>query len=578
MRASLADHRSSRGSRTLRFEAFAVALAVFVAYAVSRPDPIATLGRLYDDSVYLSIGKSIADGEGYRSAQLVGTPVHVKFPPLLPATYAVFWRVFGTLDDVAASALWLNIIIAAASAGLLWWIARRELEASPVVVLLMCITPLLSARTMFYFSGPMGEPWMLLGWASALILVRQLESRGDGPVGERSAERRRWRPTAVGLGLVLAATVLARTQGIAVAAGVIAGAVVIAAVGKVAWRAVALSVVTMLAPLAVWSVWHGAMVRRGPVSTLPDQVSYLSWLPTGGLGDLLEFGARVAQMTAREYVRAAPVILLGWDSPKTMIVAGMFVLVGLVGAVMLARRLPALTASILAIAAVLTIWPYAEDRFLTPLVPMLGLAGAYAVQRVLDNVPVLVRRGAVAGMGGLAVLLLANSARTRVDALRGEATSPFVMAFSRITGWVRENTAPSERIMAPWGGVIYLRTGRRTSIANPEEPAFAPSALAVPERFYASRLLADTVDVVIIWDGAPGRSAGTLREMGARCPQLLTELRASPAAIVPADRAASAGQRPADVHFYRVRRDVPCLERFARGEAAASPAENKNAP
>jgi hypothetical protein len=37
-----------------------VALVAFVAYVASRPPAVATLGRLYDDVVYLSVGKSIA--------------------------------------------------------------------------------------------------------------------------------------------------------------------------------------------------------------------------------------------------------------------------------------------------------------------------------------------------------------------------------------------------------------------------------------------------------------------------------------------------------------------------------------
>ena len=49
-----------RNARTIRIESIAVALVVFVAYALLHSDPVATLGRLYDDSVYLSIGKSIA--------------------------------------------------------------------------------------------------------------------------------------------------------------------------------------------------------------------------------------------------------------------------------------------------------------------------------------------------------------------------------------------------------------------------------------------------------------------------------------------------------------------------------------
>ena len=41
-----------------------MALVVFVAYAASRPPAVATLGRLYDDVVYLSVGKSIGGGLG----------------------------------------------------------------------------------------------------------------------------------------------------------------------------------------------------------------------------------------------------------------------------------------------------------------------------------------------------------------------------------------------------------------------------------------------------------------------------------------------------------------------------------
>jgi hypothetical protein len=104
-----------RDAHAIRIESLAVALVVFLLYALLHSDPVATLGRLYDDSVYLSIGKSIAEGHGYRSAQLVGTPVHVKFPPLLPAIYAIGWRLTsGSLTGVAAMALWLNIVVTAA--------------------------------------------------------------------------------------------------------------------------------------------------------------------------------------------------------------------------------------------------------------------------------------------------------------------------------------------------------------------------------------------------------------------------------------------------------------------------------
>jgi hypothetical protein len=71
-----------------------------------------------------------------------------------------------------------------------------------------------------------------------------------------------------------------------------------------------------------------------------------------------------------------------------------------------------------------------------------------------------------------------------------------------------------------------------------------------------------------MWKDAPGRSAAWLRAMGVRCPGLLTEVKNHPRALGDS----------ADLHFYRVRRDLPCLARFARGEVVTAPAENKNAP
>ena len=548
---------SERAARRVLFEALAVACVVFAVYAIFHSDPLATLGRLYDDSVYLSIGKSIAEGHGYRSAQLVGTPVHVKFPPLLPAIYAVGWLVTsGSLVAVVAMAMWLNIIVTALSAGTLWWLARRQFSVSPIPAALFVITPLLTSWTMFYFTGAMSEPWMLLGWTASLILLSRTARLHE--------ERRSVTATAVALGITLAATVLARSQALAVVAGIMTGALF----SRIGWRALTVTTGTMLAPLIGWRLWHSAAIRVGPVSPLPDQTSYVSWFPMGSLGEFTDFAAIVARLTVPVYWRSTAMILTGWESPKTLLLAVAFLLSAAVGIVIVARRAPAFAASVLGIVCLLIIWPYTEYRFLSPVLPMLGLAAAYAVQRGLDVVPRIVGRVALGGMAALAMLLLTFHMRNRVEAKRGAPTSAFVRTLADMSNWVAANTAPGDRVMTPWGGVIYLRTGRRTSIGNPEEPAFSASVLDAPRKFYASRLLADSVDVVIIWNGAPGRSTAWLRGMRVRCPGLLTEVRNHPRAMGDS----------ADLHFYRVRRDLPCLERFARGEPVAFPPENKNAP
>ena len=157
------------------------------------PPAVATLGRLYDDVVYLSVGKSIADGHGYRSAQLVGTPVHVEVSAAAPGDLrrSAGWRSARSMPS-RRMALWLNIVVTAASAGALWWLARRELAVSPVVRgAVRHRADRSPTATMFYFSGATSEPWMLLGWATSLVLVRRLTRlAAAGRTGDRNVASR----------------------------------------------------------------------------------------------------------------------------------------------------------------------------------------------------------------------------------------------------------------------------------------------------------------------------------------------------------------------------------------------------
>jgi len=533
-----------------------VAVVVFVAYALSRPPAVATLGRLYDDVVYLSVGKSIAEGSGYRSAQLVGTPVHVKFPPLLPAIYALGWLAFGTLDAVASMALWLNIVVVSASAGVLWWLARRELGVNALVATLFIAVPIVTDRTMFYFSGAVSEPWMLLGWATSLVLVRRLTRQAESAAPATG--------TLLALGLVLAATALARTQGTAIAVAIV-GAL---ALGRIGWQRWAIVAAATVIPLAGWAIWHGAMMSRGPLSALPDQSGYISWIPMGGVGEFARFAVSMVKTNVPIYWSNAAEVLVGWRSPKTLALASTMVLAGLVGAGLLTRRFPAMSSSLVFTLGVLAIWPYVQDRFLTTVLPVLGVAAAFAVQRTLALVPIAARRAALAGIGLMAVAVAIANGRLRAEQTRGQSRSVYVLAISQMVDWIDANTAPDAHIMVEWGGAIYLRTGRRTSISNPEEPMRGTTVFDQSFRFHATRLLADSVHDAIIWDGAPGRAAVALRALAVRCPGVLTE--------VVQDSATPAAR--SGLHFYRVRLDPPCLRELARAEPASARAQNKNAP
>jgi len=78
------------------------------------------VGSFNDDGVYVVLGKSLAEGAGYRSLLLPGAAVHAKYPPGLPPVLALFWRLGGTLDNVVVLAQFANIVVVGAAAALSW--------------------------------------------------------------------------------------------------------------------------------------------------------------------------------------------------------------------------------------------------------------------------------------------------------------------------------------------------------------------------------------------------------------------------------------------------------------------------
>src|SRR5579884_410890 len=73
---------------SVAFAALMVLLAV--PLWLCRDQPL--LGDNYDDAVYWSSARSLANGDGYRVPTLPGDPWQVKYPPLYPAWLSLAWR------------------------------------------------------------------------------------------------------------------------------------------------------------------------------------------------------------------------------------------------------------------------------------------------------------------------------------------------------------------------------------------------------------------------------------------------------------------------------------------------------
>jgi hypothetical protein len=477
-------------------EAAVVAGLVALLYFVLRPDAVRTFGAMYDDVVYVSLGKAISLGHGYRSDHIVGAPVHEKFPPGLPALYALLWLVAGSLEGTLRLALLSSIAASAGAAALIWYYSRRALGNGVLSTALLAIQPLLFLRSLRYFSGAASEPWFVLAWAGALVLAWRV----------MTSPAERVMRAAVGLGLVLAGAAFVRTQGVVLIPAILLAMLV----GRAPRRAVGAALTGALLPLLGWRLWHARMLAAGPVAAQPDQVGYSTWIPHESVGAFAAFARRVLAVNVPGYVATASDIVVGWQSSKAQLLLAAVAILTLVGAARALRRRPELWTTLGANAGVILLWPYLQDRFLVALMPFIGLAAAYGLEGVLAHRRV--RRPALARVVVFTAIIAATvylgrplGAAVARGATGKSAVDDVVFArifqqrSSEVASWVEANTPSDARVMTELGGGIYLRTGRRTVIGIPEEPFTGPSVLEPPGRYVAGQLVADSVTHIVAW-------------------------------------------------------------------------------
>ena len=513
-----------------------------VAYLLLRTSTALAAGSFSDDGVYLALGKALADGDGFRSVYAVGDPVHMKYPPLLPLLYAGLWGALGTLDAVHAAATATSLLATAAAGGLLWWVGRARLGVHPGLVALFVVGPFLLEGSVQYLNLPISEPWFILAWAAGLALL-------PWSLGEP-----RGRPAVVGL--LAGVATLVRTQAVVL----IPAFAVAVAIRRRSWRPGALVAFAGLIPVVGWALLHGALGAGEPVSTQPDEAAYGAWAPDS-LGGAFVLLAEIVKSQALRYYTALPPHLAPWSWLGTVLWA--LVAVGcIVGARRGLKAAPELVLSVLALAGVVVLWPYSQDRFVLALLPFAGLLAAVAGQQVLAGA------GRRASWGpGLAIAVLSLAAVTvgvRQAQIRAMAStdggeddfyfhpaqflpdnSEFVIAASR---WLRAESRPDDRLLTPLSSALWLYTGRQGVNATPAEPNVGPSVFDVPGRFLATRVIEDDVNLLLLWnpnflisrDGATVQTA---------CPKALQFVHMT--------------EEPTRVAIFRIRREDPCFrQRF----------------
>jgi hypothetical protein len=440
-------------------------------------------GAFQDDAIYLGLGKALASGHGWRSIYAAGQPVHLKYPPGLPAIYALAWLVGGNLAGALPLVEAFQLAVAGVAGGLLWWIARRRLGlgygAATVALLPFGLISLVD-----HFQLPIAEGPFVAAWLAALALAL-------GPLAARQA---------VVLGGLLAVTALLRTQGLAVVAGVLGG-LLLAGRNR---RTVALTATVSLLPLVAWWALRSWLVARGPLSTQPDEGSYLAGLGINATS-LPAALTRAAWLNARTYAdlisrELGPVGLGHATFALALALAG-------AGALRGGRRLSPLSISLGLSLALILAWPYTQARFVLTLLPLVALLVPLGWQGLAARLP---RRVAL----GLPPVLVTAMAlwqpmiRRAAFAPRGVeevgfqpvgralvANTDWMLA---VAPWVAQHTPPGARIFTEGAAGLWLITGRVGVAALPPTANIGLAAWDGPPAGYlGQRIVADSVTTVI---------------------------------------------------------------------------------
>lgn len=453
--------KATLGDRAERLIPIAIA-AIVLAVAVSTVTPW-PVGAFEDDAIYTVLGKSLAEGQGYRLLNLPGAPNATHFPPGYPALLAVLWRAWPSFPDNLVLFKFANALLLALAAAGSYVFARRRLGLTKAAAAVTALAGTLSVVILLLSGMVLSEPLFLALLAPTLLAAEKAMDNG--------------RPrTALVAGLLLGVLALVRTLGLFAIPGALA--VLLWRRRYAAAAALALGAALLVVP---WQVWVAQHQHEIPPIIAGKYGSYTGWVAQGYIEGGLEFVWRVLARNAHDLFRVMSYLHAPIDPvwPRVIAFVALMGLLG-IGAYGLTRRAPVTLWFVVLYAAVVMIWPFEPNRFLLGLWPILAMCVALGVRTVLRWRPTSrlmlgVRYGSLAACLALAVGWASYNGRgysnswwIPVQRGGGERLKPIVE-------WVAHNSAMDDVIATDHDPAVYLYTGRR---------AIPTSTWMVRERVY----------------------------------------------------------------------------------------------
>lgn len=453
--------RRFRGANGYSLLAGAIVGAIALAAITAVP-----VGVFWDDGVYLIGAKSLASGAGYRFLHLPGAPPAIHFPPVWPALLAIVWKLGPAFPENVVLLKMVNPVLLAVGAALATWYGTRRFDM-PAPIAAVTAVIFAAALPVIVIAGVLfSEPLFFVALVVALALA------------DRAVDNGGWR-NALAAGVAAGVVTLTRSAGLVLVPAVVIALLI--APKKSRGRESLVAAAGALAVLAPWQYWIATRAHELATPFRGSYGPYLDWV----LGMYRDRGAAFALIIARMnllgVMRSLGVALFPFGPREIRPLLVTLVLVVTAIAVIRARR-RATTALLFVVFyfAVVLAWPYAPDRFMWAIWPLLGMflasgavecwrigthAGAVQSVRVTSAFACAIGVFALGGHAGYSIRGASRhwwdgAARTNADALLP------------VAAWINANTKPEDVIAVDGEPFIYLHTGRTVvpvHILSPDE-------------------------------------------------------------------------------------------------------------
>lgn len=415
----------------------------------------------FDGAGYAVLGKALASGRGYREIDHPDAPGHGHFPPGYPSVLAVLWSWTGPSERAAHLA---SLVFTAAAAVTAWkWF--RGLFGRRVAGLLG-----LAVAVNWTWARQGGsiqsEPlYLLLGTLTLL--------------GARAVGRRGTRASGIGLGALLAALILTRHVGGALALAV--GLDLIARRKAGAAVAAGLTCLALISPWVAWlvSVREHTQAELFLQGGLMGRVAGQAWFYLLRLPDQLT-GPFVEVATVFRGPGPLTVLAITWALLASGLILGGWLRLSRSPRRRLAALTPILTLGLL------LVWPFTEaGRFLVPLVPFLVVGATEGLAGVLGRLGIRRARRTAAA------LVLLVSLPYSIYALIGDRSAVLrgtYADFDAACAWLASEGGEPGPILTRHPGEVYWLTGRNALAPASTDPSVVE---ALVDRQRVSYLLID---------------------------------------------------------------------------------------